>query len=513
MEAEFGIFCSSGLVNTRGLPDAPAMVVQYQYAMRNNATLIYNVLLVIGDFIALVIAFVVAYLLRVKYQIGIDPRDIGPSNGRAFLDVFIAMTPAWIIVFGFLGLYNSSIYEKRFVEFGRLAIGSFIGLLLVIFWDFLSNDRIFPARLVPVYGFAFGFVFLLFFRNLIRLVRVRLFNFGIGLTKVAVVGNTTMSHDLIDWLSHHGSGYKVVAVIGGKEAIGDNHRIPLFHSFSQFLESHHGEVHGIIQTELYADEVRNAQILTYAQENHVGYRFVPGNNELFVGNIEVELFRSSIPVITVHQTPLFGWGRVLKRISDLAIALPAALVALPVMAVIALAIKLNDPRGPVLYKPRRLGRYGHRVAIFKFRSMKAAYSDMSPEEGFTKMGKPELIKQYREGGDQLPADPRTTAIGRFMRPLSLDELPQLFNVIRGDISLVGPRPLDPFEMEQYAKKNHILAVKTGLTGLAQVSGRRDISFEERRKLDLYYVQNWSLWLDLIIIVKTIRVVLGRRGTN
>jgi lipopolysaccharide/colanic/teichoic acid biosynthesis glycosyltransferase len=104
-------------------------------------------------------------------------------------------------------------------------------------------------------------------------------------------------------------------------------------------------------------------------------------------------------------------------------------------------------------------------------------------------------------------------IGRFLRKTSLDELPQLINIVKGDISLVGPRALDPFEMEKYSKKNLILAVKTGLTGLAQVSGRRDISFEERRKLDLYYVQNWSFWLDVVILVKTIRVVLGGRGTN
>ena len=145
--------------------------------------------------------------------------------------------------------------------------------------------------------------------------------------------------------------------------------------------------------------------------------------------------------------------------------------------------------------------------------MRQKYTDMSPEEGFIKMGRPELITAYREGGDQLENDPRVSPIGRFLRRTSLDELPQLINVVKGDISLVGPRALDPFELDKHPKKNLILAIKTGLTGLAQVSGRRDISFEERRKLDLYYVQNWSLWLDLVILMKTVRVVLGRRGTN
>lgn len=129
------------------------------------------------------------------------------------------------------------------------------------------------------------------------------------------------------------------------------------------------------------------------------------------------------------------------------------------------------------------------------------------------MGRPELSKIYRENGDYLPKDPRNTAFGRFLRASSLDELPQLFNVIKGDLSLVGPRALIPQELDVYAKKHTILSVKSGLTGLAQVSGRRDISFEERRKLDLYYVQNWSFWLDIMILFKTIRVVLDRTGAK
>lgn len=138
---------------------------------------------------------------------------------------------------------------------------------------------------------------------------------------------------------------------------------------------------------------------------------------------------------------------------------------------------------------------------------------MSPEEGFAKMGRLDLLKQYRDNGDKLPKDPRVTPIGRFLRKYSLDELPQLINVVKGDISLVGPRALDHFELDQYDKKNLILSVKTGLTGLAQISGRNDIPFEERRKLDLYYVQNWSFWSDIVILIKTVSVVLFHRGAR
>lgn len=481
--------------------------------MKSNSSLIYSLCLVVGDFLVLTAAFIVAYVVRVKFAIGIDPAPI-ISNGRLFLSVFLAVLPFWVLIFAFLGLYNHNIYEKRFKELGRLFIGSFFGLLLVIFWDFLSAEPIFPARLVPIYGFVFAFVFLVVFRNIARIVRVQLFKRDAGLTRVLLVGNTAMTLELLDWLANSRlSGYKVVGVVGGKKAVGEHHTVPLYHSFDDFIDTYKGELHGIIQTELYADEAKNAKILTAAQENHISYRFVPGNTELFVGKIEVELFRSSVPVITVHQTALFGWGRIVKRLSDIALGGTALIIASPILLVVAIVQKITEPRAPILFTPERLGRFGGTIKIYKFRSMYQEYSDMSPEDGFTKMGRPELITQYREGGDKIPNDPRITPLGKFLRRTSIDELPQLINIVRGDISFVGPRALDPFELDKHPKKNLILAVKTGLTGLAQVSGLRDISFEERRKLDLYYVQHWSIWLDLTILVKTVRAVLRRGNTN
>ncbi len=480
--------------------------------MKNNASLIYSTCLVVGDFLALVAAFITAYVLRVKLDVGISQQGFGAISGRTYLGVFLAVLPFWILIFALLGLYNHSIYEKRFTEVGRLFIGSFIGLMFVIFWNFLSSKPIFPARLVPIYGFAFGFIFLVIFRNLARFIRIQMFTHDSGLTRVVLVGNTTVTAQLVDWLadSRH-SGYQVVGVVGGKKSLGSRPNINLYHSFGQFLEGYKGGLHGIIQTELYADETKNANILNFAQENHVNYRFVPGNTELFIGNIEVELFRSSIPVIIVHQTALFGWGRLVKRVTDLVLGGTALVLASPILLAIAIAEKIAEPHGPIMYKPKRLGRFGNTITIFKFRSMKQPYTDMSPEQGFAKMGKPELSKEYRTNGDRLDNDPRISSLGHFLRKTSLDELPQLLNVVRGDISLVGPRALDPFELEKHPKKNLILAVKTGLTGLAQVSGRRNIDFEERRKLDLYYVQNWTIWLDVVIMLKTIRAVLGGRG--
>lgn len=471
--------------------------------MKNNASLIYNAVLVVGDFLALIAAFAGGYLLRSVSSTPVPH----PIHATTFIGVFLTLLPFWILIFALLGLYNSNIYERRFAEAGRLLIGSFIGFLFVIFWNFLSVSPIFPAKLVPVYGFGFGFVFLIIFRNIARLVRTELFSFNIGLTKVAVIGNTTMTHELVSSLATNRSGYKIMGVIGGKKQIG-NHPIPTYASFSEFIQSVPSDLHGIIQTELYADEARNAEILTYAQEHHIGYRFVPGNSELFVGNIDVELFRNSVPVINVRQTALFGWGRIVKRLSDLIIGVILLIITSPLWLLIAILVKLTDPSGPVFYRTTRLTRFGTKIQILKFRSMYWKYC-VPTDESFARLGRPDLLEEYRKNGDYLPNDPRVTAVGRIIRSTSLDELPQLLSVIKGNLSLVGPRALDAAEIEQYAKKNLILAVKSGLTGLAVVSGREAISFEERRKLDLYYVQNWSFWLDMIILVKTVRVVIER----
>ena len=182
------------------------------------------------------------------------------------------------------------------------------------------------------------------------------------------------------------------------------------------------------------------------------------------------------------------------------------------MLLTAIAIRLSD-NGPVFFRQVRLTRGNREFTVFKFRSNYMAYNGLLPEEAFAKMGKPELAKKYRENGDYLPNDPRVTPVGRFIRRMSIDELPQLFNVFGGDISLVGPRALVPRDLAAYTKRHAILSVKSGITGLAQVSGRRDITIDERRQLDLYYVQNWSFWGDIIIVVRTVWIVLTNRGAG
>lgn len=477
--------------------------------MKSNASLVYNLFLVVGDFLALVAAFVGAFIIRAQSAVPVAH----PISGHTYFYIFLGVLPFWTLIFALLGLYDSTIYERRFSEFGRLLIGSFIGMLFVIFWNFLSIKPIFPAKLVPIYGFGLAFVFLVVFRNIARLIRTQLFGFNIGLTHIAIVGTNAMTQELIESMADsRRSGYRIVAVVGGTQQVG-SHQLLTYRSFQEFLEGA-GEttLHGIIQTELFKDEAKNREILEYAQTHHVGYRFVPGNTELFVGNIDVELFRNSVPVIAVRQTPLFGWGRVVKRLFDLSVGGLLLICTSPLFLLIVLA-ELLSGSGSVFFRHDRLTRFNNTFRIFKFRTQYKKYDGTTPEQAFEMMGKPELARAYRAGGDAIPDDPRITPLGRFLRTTSLDELPQLLNVIKGDLSLVGPRALIPEELSNYEKRHTILSVKSGVTGLAVVSGRRDIPYEERRKLDVYYVQNWSFWLDVTILLKTIRIVLERTGAK
>jgi len=477
--------------------------------MRNNSSIIYKVCLLAGDALFLVAGLSFAYVLRVS----ISHRALSAHvSSHQFLGFLAILIPFWILIFALLGLYNERFYNNRFSEISRSLLGIFIGILFAISYGYMINKPIFPARLVVIYGFLFSFISVMFFRTLARSIRKFLYTYNIGINTVLVIGNNDLTKSFINALSPTSkTGYKIIGIVGEKSE--EDSKLKFFKSFKDAtnkIES--SKIHTIIQTELFTDTTENEDILNYAQENHIAYRFMPSNNELYTGNIKVDLLYS-IPVIAVEQTALIGWGRVVKRITDIKLGLLLTILSMPLMIVIGLLVKLSDPKGKIFYKAKRLSRYGKTVNILKFRTIKQAYNGLSPEDAFTKLGRPELIKEYRDNGDQLDADPRFTKIGRILRRTSLDEIPQFINVLKGDISMVGPRALDSFEMEQYSKKNLILAVKSGLTGLAQISGRRDISFEERRRLDLYYVQNWSFFSDLVILVRTISVVLFHKGAK
>ena len=463
----------------------------------------YAILLIIGDFLALIAAFSVAYILRVK----VDTRPlIEQITAKDYIIAVLTVLPLWILVHAFIGLYTQKVYEKRFVELGRLLVGSILGILVVIGYNFVTDGEIFPARLVPVYGLILGFSFLVLFRTFARLARRWLYAYGVGVSNVLIVGDTKKSNEIAEAIANTlATGQHVLGIVGSS-----SETFKTFPDFKTALSKIDRPIHGIIQTELYKEQHRNDEVLRFAQVNHASYRFVPGNSDLFVGNIQVELFAGQIPMIAVHQTALIGWGRIAKRIFDLFVSGFFLIVLSPLLLILAILVKLTDHRGPVFMRgpaQRRLTRHNNVFKVYKFRSHYAKYDGKTDKQVFDMIGKPELLEEYRKNGDQLENDFRVTPLGRFLRKSSLDELPQLINVFKGDISLVGPRALIPEELNAYEKKHTILSVKSGVTGLAQINGRRSISFEERRKLDTYYVQNWSFWMDIAILIKTIRTVI------
>ena len=211
--------------------------------------------------------------------------------------------------------------------------------------------------------------------------------------------------------------------------------------------------------------------------------------------------------LEVRQRLLFASPRILKRVMDVAIGAVGGLLLSPLLAAIAILIKMDSP-GAVLYGHTRIGQGGRRFIAWKFRSM-VVDADRVLEEYLAK--RPELREEW-ERDQKLKNDPRVTRVGRILRKLSLDELPQLWNVIKGEMSLVGPRPIVQDELAKYGDKGTFyLKVKPGMTGLWQVSGRNDISYKERVELDVYYVRNWSVWLDLYILARTVWVVLFGKG--
>ena len=223
-------------------------------------------------------------------------------------------------------------------------------------------------------------------------------------------------------------------------------------------------------------------------------------------------------MISVSQTPLIGWGSIVKRIFDVVVTSIALIILSPVFLLLILLQQIINP-GPILFKHERLTRYSKPFYLYKFRSMIWKYCERNEGDTaaviFRRMGREDLAKEY-EKNFKVEHDPRITPFGNFLRKSSLDELPQLLNVLKGDLSLVGPRPVPKHELDTKFNEKHgalLLSVKSGLTGLWQVSGRNDLSNEQRAQLELWYVQNWSFWLDIKIMFKTVKVVLMKVGAK
>jgi exopolysaccharide biosynthesis polyprenyl glycosylphosphotransferase len=480
--------------------------------MPSKNTKFYSLILVIADMFVLLFAFIFAYVLRVQY----DPRPlVSQIYATEYFTTFLFILPFWILIFATLGLYQSNTYNRRLIEWGKIAIGVFIGILLVIGWEYASGIDIFPARLVAAYALVASFILIVFEREILRLTRSLLFRFGRGTSRVLIVGNSDATRDIADNLSEtHKSGYHVVAIAGPKKVIPLGLDVEHFLSVDSAIKHIKDlRINTIIQTDLYDSTERNQRILGAAQVNHIQYNFIPGEAEFYAGKNTVDVFLG-YPMISVSQTPLVGWGQIVKRLFDLAVSSLLIIILSPVFLITILLQLIFSP-GPIFYKSARLTRYSQPFNMYKFRSMAAKYGKKDAATEFREMGREDLAKEY-EKNFKVEVDPRITRLGKFLRASSIDELPQLFNVLKGDLSLVGPRPVPRKELDAKFTTTHgalLLSVKSGVTGLWQVSGRSDLSTEQRINIELYYAQNWTFWLDIKILFKTIIVVLFRRGAR
>ncbi|MBR2586905.1 sugar transferase [Candidatus Saccharibacteria bacterium] len=474
--------------------------------MKKDSTFLSRVILVLGDIFAIVFSFFFAYYFRTH----LDRRPyFFESNITGFIFEIILLIPIWFIVLAALGLYSKKILapHSRVKEISRLFIASVIGMMSIISFDFFGSTDLFPVRTVAIYSLIACFFFLVLNRTVFRAVRNLRFRRGHGTLRAVVVGNNQNTDYLTDYISSTPeSGFELVGIVASRKFFPKDLRGKQYSSVKDALRYARPDV--IFQT----DERQTEYVYQQSVNRHIIYYYVPSESALSSQLGELELVGNT-PTLRVNATPLSGNQRHLKRFFDIVLGCLAFIIALLPMALIWLIVKLSNVKSPAIYSEYRLSQFNRKFKIYKFRSMKPEYSGMSPEDAFKKMGRPELIKQYRKNGDFLKNDPRITIIGRFIRRTSLDELPQLWNVIRGDISLVGPRALVPGELKTYGDRSLLLIVKSGLTGLAQVSGRRDLSFEERRALDLYYIKNWSLGLDFQILLRTIKAVFKREGAR
>ncbi len=474
--------------------------------MRKKSDFILRVCLIIGDAVALILSFASAYFVRVH----VDPRPYEfESQLLNFTKTTLVVLPVMLIILAALGLYKKSIFlgKSRLAERGRLIIAAVLSVAALIVYDFFTGEELFPVRIMAVTAMVLSFLYLLLERILIRLIVRVVFRKDYGVRRVVIIGNSKSTEYLADYItSHPESGLRLTGIVASRKYIPSDLKTRQYSSLKDALRK--AKIDAIFQT----DEKATEYVYKQAVNKHLSYYFVPSETALSSHFGELELIGNT-PAVLVMTTPLAGGAAAFKRGFDILFSLVAIIIAAIPMLITWIAVKCSDFRHSAFYTDERLTRYNRKFKCYKFRTMKPEYSGMTAEEAFIKMGKPQLIKKYRKDGDYMKNDPRITKVGKFLRRTSLDELPQLFNILKGDISLIGPRALLPGELRDYGDRSLILTVKSGLTGFAQVSGRRDIPFEERRALDIYYVKNWSLMLDFSIFFRTIAVVIKGEGAK
>jgi exopolysaccharide biosynthesis polyprenyl glycosylphosphotransferase len=335
-----------------------------------------------------------------------------------------------------------------------------------------------------------------------RSIYYKLASRGIITKTVLIVGAGKVGKSLMDELQEYKwLGYTVAGFVDDVEQgnYGENIYLGNSGNIKKILLNH--VVDEIIITIPSERELVN-HIITDLRKLDVKIKIVPDMFNLVMSTVQIGNI-NALPVVTLIKTPMVGAALIIKKSFDLFTASVLLILILPVLALTAIAIKIES-RGPIIYKQQRVGKNGKFFNMYKFRSMQENADEL--------LSTLESKNEIYGLAFKMKNDPRVTKVGRFIRKFSIDELPQLFNVIKGDMSLVGPRPPLPYEVEKYGDWEwRRLEVLPGLTGLWQVSGRSLLSFQQWMSLDVYYIENWSMSLDLKILLKTIPVVLKGEG--
>ncbi len=465
---------------------------------------ILRVSMVLVDASLLGLAFFLAYMVRFEWASGFFQLD-GMNDQAYYRTLALVMMPLWLGVLAWQGGYMRHNILGGTREYELIAQTTVAGLVLMVLYNFFRPDFVLSRGWLLLCGLLGMGLWALGRFTLRRLVyRLRLA--GYFVSPALIVGANEEGRLLADQLRRwRTSGLYVVGFVDKKFPAGtritkDAVSLGTVEELDEVITKYDIQVVVMASSAFSARDNMVNIFRNYMHSENVEVRLSSGLYEIFTTGLTV-MESGFVPLVGVNKMRLTGIDEMTKKALDYGITLPGFILASPIFLGLALAVRLTSP-GPIFHRRRVMGANGREFDAFKFRSM---YVD--GDARLTEADRAELSRTHK-----LKNDPRITPIGAFIRRFSLDELPQLLNVLRGEMSLVGPRMISPAEMPKYAQwSQNLLTVRPGITGLWQVSGRSDVSYEDRVRLDMYYIRNWTIWLDLQILFQTPNAVVRGRG--
>lgn len=442
-----------------------------------------------------------------------------------YVGVIFFAVPARILTLAYQRVYRFQGAFSYIVEATKVFKATVIGSLLLIAFTFLFRGgfafREFSySRGVFLLDFIIALIAFTAFHLSVRYIQTLFRKKGINLVPTLIVGvNEDAKHAIEEIIKKPELGYRIVGIVSVDEEEGQILGLPIVGNVNELPELiRELEIQEVIMTDNKISTEKLFEIMMQiGRKQKVEFRFAPSIYNLMPQKTSIEQV-GILPMVRLFCEPLSETERFIKRSFDILISLIVILLTSPIWLIVAILIKL-DSRGAVFFRQERVGMDGRIFLCYKFRTMKADADESLHKEVYRK-NIAGLVAEANVGDSEEPVfgkvknDPRVTRIGRYLRRFSIDELPQFLNVLKGEMSIVGPRPPIPYEVEAYEHwHRRRLDVKPGITGLWQVSGRNRLPFEEMVKIDLYYIENWSLWLDLKIILLTIPAILRGDGAR